>query len=231
MSVDPSKARGSARYQDATYYFCSPGCMHCFVSNPAKYIANVASQTDANATPRPVQIAPSRRVHRDPVCGMTVDPFKAAASIEHGGQLYHFCCKGCAEKFSSDPAKFLSPTYKPGGMQRSRSDWWNSSSGHPEVRGRAESHPGRKSSGIAEVHGIRLPDGSRGSPIRPRSLPEVRHGARTRDAAGCQRERSGPARCIRRSCATRQVHVRSAAWRSNRRRSRQPKKRIPNSTT
>ena len=116
MSVDPSKARGSARYQDATYYFCSPGCMHCFVSNPAKYIANVASQTDANATPRPVQIAPSRRVHRDPVCGMTVDPFKAAASIEHGGQLYHFCCKGCAEKFSSDPAKFLSPTYKPGGI-------------------------------------------------------------------------------------------------------------------
>ena len=103
MSVDPGKARGSAQYQDATYYFCSPGCMHRFVSEPAKFIARPASPADAIATPPPLQIAPVRKVHKDPVCGMTIDPFKAAASIEHGGQLYHFCSKVCAEKFSADP--------------------------------------------------------------------------------------------------------------------------------
>ena len=36
MSVDPGKARGSAQYLDQTYYFCSPGCMHRFVSRARK---------------------------------------------------------------------------------------------------------------------------------------------------------------------------------------------------
>jgi Cu+-exporting ATPase len=43
----------------------------------------------------------------DPVCGMTVDTATAAASLEHSGQTYHFCCKGCAEKFRAAPEKYL----------------------------------------------------------------------------------------------------------------------------
>ena len=116
MSVDPSKARGSAQYQSQTYYFCSPGCMHRFVSEPAKFITNPDPPANAEPGTASARIASVRKVHKDPVCGMTVDPFKAAASIEQGGQLYHFCCKGCAEKFNADPAKFLSPSYMPGGM-------------------------------------------------------------------------------------------------------------------
>ena len=46
----------------------------------------------------------------DPVCGMTVDPASAAASHEHGGKRYYFCCEHCLEKFRVDPAKFLKPT-------------------------------------------------------------------------------------------------------------------------
>ena len=47
------------------------------------------------------------KIAKDPICGMTVDPAKAAATIEYEGQPYYFCSKGCAAKFQQDPAKFL----------------------------------------------------------------------------------------------------------------------------
>ena len=43
----------------------------------------------------------------DPVCGMTVDPATAAASVEHDGQTYHFCSEHCARSFAADPLKYL----------------------------------------------------------------------------------------------------------------------------
>ena len=45
----------------------------------------------------------------DPVCGMTVDPAKAAHHYRHGHQVYHFCCEKCRNKFAGDPEKFLKP--------------------------------------------------------------------------------------------------------------------------
>ena len=45
----------------------------------------------------------------DPVCGMTVDPARAAATVEHDGQKYYFCGRGCAERFKADPDSFLKP--------------------------------------------------------------------------------------------------------------------------
>src|SRR6266446_1474224 len=47
---------------------------------------------------------------RDPVCGMTVDPAKAAAHFEHHGETYFFCAKGCAQKFSVNPERYLNPS-------------------------------------------------------------------------------------------------------------------------
>jgi Cu+-exporting ATPase len=44
---------------------------------------------------------------KDPVCGMSVDPAKAAGKVEHAGKAYYFCSKRCAERFSQDPGKFL----------------------------------------------------------------------------------------------------------------------------
>jgi Cu+-exporting ATPase len=44
----------------------------------------------------------------DPVCGMTVDPARAAAQVLYAGKTYYFCCTGCAEKFRAEPAKYLS---------------------------------------------------------------------------------------------------------------------------
>jgi len=44
---------------------------------------------------------------KDPVCGMQVDPVKAADKVEHDGKTYYFCSKRCAESFAQDPPKFL----------------------------------------------------------------------------------------------------------------------------
>jgi Cu+-exporting ATPase len=46
---------------------------------------------------------------RDPVCGMAVDPGRPSATHEHAGKTYYFCCRGCQEKFSAEPAKYLTP--------------------------------------------------------------------------------------------------------------------------
>lgn len=43
---------------------------------------------------------------RDPVCGMEVDPAKAAATRTHEGQKFHFCSAGCAKTFDSDPHRY-----------------------------------------------------------------------------------------------------------------------------
>ena len=44
---------------------------------------------------------------KDPVCGMSVDPGKAAGKQELGGKIYYFCSKRCAERFAAEPEKFL----------------------------------------------------------------------------------------------------------------------------
>ena len=44
---------------------------------------------------------------KDPVCGMMVDPSKAAGRSEYEGKAYYFCSQRCAERFSAEPAKFL----------------------------------------------------------------------------------------------------------------------------
>ncbi len=54
---------------------------------------------------------------KDPVCGMMVDPATAhGGSLEHAGKTYYFCSPRCAESFRAEPAKYLSPDYKPAGM-------------------------------------------------------------------------------------------------------------------
>ena len=45
----------------------------------------------------------------DPVCGMKIDPAKAAGSFDYKSITYHFCGKGCLAKFQDDPEHFLAP--------------------------------------------------------------------------------------------------------------------------
>jgi P-type Cu+ transporter len=43
----------------------------------------------------------------DPICGMEVEPSKAAGSHVYKGQTYYFCSHHCLAKFKEDPEKFL----------------------------------------------------------------------------------------------------------------------------
>lgn len=45
--------------------------------------------------------------HIDPVCGMTVEPAKAAGTYEYKGSTHYFCSNGCLERFKNDPESFL----------------------------------------------------------------------------------------------------------------------------
>lgn len=44
---------------------------------------------------------------KDPVCGMNVDPGRAAATYEYEGRKYYFCNPRCQEKFHATPLKYL----------------------------------------------------------------------------------------------------------------------------
>ncbi len=69
----------------------------CCCSEPNKDAKGLVSE---NA------VEPPKALATDPVCGMTVDPTKAAF-VEHEGTKVYFCCQGCATKFQADPAKYV----------------------------------------------------------------------------------------------------------------------------
>lgn len=52
------------------------------------------------------------KTETDPVCGMQVNPEKAAASSEYQGKTYFFCCAGCKKKFDAAPGQYLAPQPK-----------------------------------------------------------------------------------------------------------------------
>jgi Cu+-exporting ATPase len=51
-------------------------------------------------------------VAKDPVCNMSVDEKKAAATSIYKGTTYFFCSRGCKEKFDKEPEKFLAKEKK-----------------------------------------------------------------------------------------------------------------------
>ena len=48
-------------------------------------------------------------MHKDPVCGMTVNPQSAAASVQYQGHTYYFCSKLCKTMFEREPEKYIQP--------------------------------------------------------------------------------------------------------------------------
>jgi Cu+-exporting ATPase len=99
MDVEPERAAGSHNYDGQTYYLCSEHCLAKFKENPERYVRSDAARktgarTDDNST-------------TDPVCGMKVDPSKAAGSHEYNGHTYYFCGRNCLTKFKADPESIL----------------------------------------------------------------------------------------------------------------------------
>ena len=44
---------------------------------------------------------------KDPVCGMDVDAATSSLSLDHEGETYWFCGKGCLLEFKDDPDTYL----------------------------------------------------------------------------------------------------------------------------
>lgn len=44
----------------------------------------------------------------DPVCGMSVTPAGAAATVHHAGEAHHFCSLSCRDRFQEDPSIYTS---------------------------------------------------------------------------------------------------------------------------
>ena len=43
---------------------------------------------------------------KDVVCGMQIDPQKAAGTSTYNGQTYYFCSQGCKAKFDANPGQY-----------------------------------------------------------------------------------------------------------------------------
>ena len=56
----------------------------------------------------------------DPVCGMQIDPAKAAAQADHSGVSYFFCSPNCHKSFLKDPARYagMQSALAPAGRRR-----------------------------------------------------------------------------------------------------------------
>lgn len=46
---------------------------------------------------------------KDPVCGMALEPAKAAGQLVHAGNTYYFCSAHCQKTFQQDPQKYAVP--------------------------------------------------------------------------------------------------------------------------
>ncbi len=123
MTVNPATAAGRHDYGGKTYYFCSRHCVETFRADPARYVTSPAA-----GAPSPLMMPssqkrglvmvepprPSGPSSVDPVCGMTVFHATAAATHEHEGTTYYFCCVGCQTKFKGHPDRYLHPErYQP----------------------------------------------------------------------------------------------------------------------
>jgi P-type Cu+ transporter len=45
-------------------------------------------------------------MEKDPVCGMSVDPQKAAGSSTYGARTFYFCALRCKQKFDASPEQY-----------------------------------------------------------------------------------------------------------------------------
>jgi Cu+-exporting ATPase len=45
-------------------------------------------------------------VEKDVICGMQVDPAKAAGSSEFQGKTYYFCSLACKREFDQNPEQY-----------------------------------------------------------------------------------------------------------------------------
>ncbi|MCS6850770.1 MAG: heavy metal translocating P-type ATPase [Gemmataceae bacterium] len=79
---------------------------------------------------------------RDPICGMSVDPARAAASSVYQGRTYYFCSRHCWRRFEVEPGRYAAaaaPPPRPPQLAETLSAASYSCPMDPDVR---QDHPG-----------------------------------------------------------------------------------------
>lgn len=61
----------------------------------------------SGAVGRVILVKERRVMEQDVVCGMQVDPAKAAATSVYNGKTYYFCAKVCKTKFDANPGQYV----------------------------------------------------------------------------------------------------------------------------
>jgi Cu+-exporting ATPase len=115
MTVDPKSATAHAAFEGQTYYFCCEHCRDAFVREPQRYLrgkhgsANMRDHSipGHSAHPSVGDQGPLEAAVTDPVCGMSVTPALAVASVERSGHTYYFCSTQCRDRFVQDPTYYL----------------------------------------------------------------------------------------------------------------------------
>ncbi|HEY0592442.1 MAG TPA: heavy metal translocating P-type ATPase, partial [Thermoanaerobaculia bacterium] len=116
MWIDPTKAAGTSEYRGETIHFCSPRCKEKFDAEPERYMTaeSAGAHVHGGAMKTPgtgTGTGPgggAGKVH-DPVCGMWIDPGKAAGTSEYLGETIYFCNPRCKEKFDAEPERYMKP--------------------------------------------------------------------------------------------------------------------------
>ncbi len=92
MQVEAAHAPAHTVHNGQHIWFCSEHCADRFAADPDRYLTG-------DGPPHEDGDGGHADADVDPICGMTVDPLHAAASIEHEGRTVYFCSTGCRDTF------------------------------------------------------------------------------------------------------------------------------------
>ena len=75
--------------------------MAAWIAHASRRVAEACNEQRTSALNRSEEV-----MEKDVVCGMQVDPAKAAGQSPYQGKTYYFCSNGCKAKFDAKPAQF-----------------------------------------------------------------------------------------------------------------------------
>jgi Cu2+-exporting ATPase len=83
-----------------------PPAVGALVMSLSTVIVALNSQTLRKYEPKGVEYKEERRLVKDPVCGMELEPEMAYSKTEYAGKTVYFCSKQCEEEFKKNPEKY-----------------------------------------------------------------------------------------------------------------------------
>jgi Cu2+-exporting ATPase len=89
-----------------------PPAIGALIMSMSTVIVALNSQTLRKYEPKGVEFREERRVVKDPVCGMELEPEMAYSKTEYAGSIFYFCSKQCEEEFKKNPEKYASKIRK-----------------------------------------------------------------------------------------------------------------------